>query len=144
MSISRDIIYGHSLLHALVRCLLIACPRRSSDRAALRRRPTRFDRIQGNTSMMKTGKVSLIAAATFIAALSLPRSVSAGEISGSWTGSAFGQTFQVVDGVPVPVSSFSAPAFLDITGGINGGDGEMTVGGDGFSVLVFGDRKSVV
>jgi hypothetical protein len=91
--------------------------------------------------MMKTGKVSLIAAATFIAALSLPRSVSAGEISGSWTGSAFVQTFQVVDGVPVPVSSFSGPAFLDILGSIGGadeGDGLMTVGGHGIMVQVFG------
>jgi hypothetical protein len=88
--------------------------------------------------MMKTGKVSLIVAATFIAALSLPRSVSAGEISGGWVGSAFVQTSQVVDGVPV-VSSFSGPASLGITAGINFGfDGEMIVAGDGFSVLVFG------
>ena len=77
--------------------------------------------------MKNLTRLSLIAAATFIAALSLPRSVSAGEISGGWAGSAFVQTSLVVDGVPVPVSSFSAPAFLDITGGINGGDGEMTV-----------------
>jgi hypothetical protein len=88
--------------------------------------------------MMKTGKVSLIAAATFIAALSLPRSVSAGGIIGIWAGSAFVQTSLVVDGRLVPVSSFSAPAFLGISRGNEGPDGEMSVGGDGFSVQVFG------
>jgi hypothetical protein len=65
---------------------------------------------KGETSMMKTGKMSLIAAATFIAVLSLPRSVSAGEISGVWTGSAFSQQSVFVDGVLVDSSSFSGPA----------------------------------